>query len=134
MARSVDEIVDLVTARIKGRLTGGDPAPTAAPPKRTAPARSPLLPDDATRSPSATRPGADGSSWRQRSTAQRDKPWLRGRAGGPPAEPEIDAELVRMIDHTQLRANATKREIEKLCEEAKQYGIVDEILTAPGEK
>ena len=32
-----------------------------------------------------------------------------------------NAELAKMIDHTILKANATQSDIEKLCEEAKEY-------------
>lgn len=32
-------------------------------------------------------------------------------------------ELARMIDHTQVRANATQRDITRLCEEAVQHGF-----------
>ncbi len=39
------------------------------------------------------------------------------------AEPTIDTDLARMIDHTQLRANATQEEIETLCAEAREYGF-----------
>ena len=32
-------------------------------------------------------------------------------------------ELAKMIDHTILKANATQSDIEKLCDEAKKYGV-----------
>lgn len=35
----------------------------------------------------------------------------------------FDAKLARMIDHTLLKPDATQKEIEKLCAEAKQYGF-----------
>ena len=34
-----------------------------------------------------------------------------------------NAELAKMIDHTILKANATQSDIEKLCEEAKEYNF-----------
>ncbi len=38
-------------------------------------------------------------------------------------ENTFDPDLARMIDHTLLRPDATQKEIEKLCSEAKQYGF-----------
>jgi len=35
----------------------------------------------------------------------------------------FDPDLARMIDHTLLKPEATQKEIEKLCAEAKQYGF-----------
>jgi deoxyribose-phosphate aldolase len=35
----------------------------------------------------------------------------------------FDTNLARMIDHTLLKPDATQKEIEKLCEEAKDYGF-----------
>jgi deoxyribose-phosphate aldolase len=35
----------------------------------------------------------------------------------------FDPELARMIDHTLLKPDATRQEVEKLCQEAKQYGF-----------
>lgn len=35
----------------------------------------------------------------------------------------FDNKLARMIDHTLLKPDATQKEIEKLCEEAKHYGF-----------
>ena len=35
----------------------------------------------------------------------------------------FDAELARMIDHTLLKPDATEKDIEQLCSEAKQYGF-----------
>ena len=37
--------------------------------------------------------------------------------------PESPEELAKLIDHTNVRAHATARDIEKLCEEAKKYGF-----------
>ena len=36
-----------------------------------------------------------------------------------------NAELAKMIDHTILKANATQSDIEKLCEEAKEYNFAN---------
>ena len=39
------------------------------------------------------------------------------------SENAFDPDLARMIDHTLLKPDATQKEIEKLCAEAKQYGF-----------
>ena len=36
---------------------------------------------------------------------------------------EFDPALARMIDHTLLKPDATKQQVEQLCAEAKQYGF-----------
>ena len=130
MSRSVDEIVDLVAARIRGRLTGAEQAPAPPGAAASAAARSPLSPTStAAARRTDERPGAGGSSWK-RPTSTRDKPWLRKRAerqdreaGGQEAEAGLARELVRMIDHTQLRANATREEILRLCVDAREHGF-----------
>jgi deoxyribose-phosphate aldolase len=44
-------------------------------------------------------------------------------AGVGVGQDPFDPDLARMIDHTLLKPDATQKEIEKLCEEAKQYGF-----------
>lgn len=115
MAQNLDEIVDAVAARIKARLTDSAPKPAAA---LAAPPLSPTLVADKA-APLVSAPGAGGSSWK-RPTSSSDKPWLKR---GGPVVTEIDRELARKIDHTQLRANSSAEEIAKLCKEAREYGF-----------
>ena len=35
----------------------------------------------------------------------------------------------KLFDHTILKADAGKAAVKKICEEALEYGIIDEILT-----
>jgi deoxyribose-phosphate aldolase len=44
-------------------------------------------------------------------------------AGVGVGQDPFDPDLARMIDHTLLKPDATQKEIEKLCAEAKQYGF-----------
>ena len=44
-------------------------------------------------------------------------------AGAGVGQDPFDPDLARMIDHTLLKPDATQKEIEKLCAEAKQYGF-----------
>ena len=37
-------------------------------------------------------------------------------------------ELSRYIDHTNLKLDATLKDIEKLCNEALEYGLIDKVL------
>jgi len=46
--------------------------------------------------------------------------------GAPPAPggpPKFNQDLAKMIDHTLLKPEATLAEVEKLCQEARQYGF-----------
>lgn len=40
-----------------------------------------------------------------------------------PANPEAYGDVVKMIDHTLLKPDATRDQIKKVCDEAKQYGF-----------
>jgi deoxyribose-phosphate aldolase len=42
-------------------------------------------------------------------------------AAADAAEPQFDAELAAMIDHTLLKPEATKEDLARVCEEARQY-------------
>jgi deoxyribose-phosphate aldolase len=54
----------------------------------------------------------------------RVKQLLGGAAGGAPLPPVIPPEqLAKLIDHTMLRPEATTADIQKLCEEARQFGF-----------
>ena len=44
-------------------------------------------------------------------------------AGVGVGQEAFDPDLARMIDHTLLKPDATRQEIEKLCQEAKHYGF-----------
>jgi len=44
-------------------------------------------------------------------------------AGVGVGQEAFDPDLARMIDHTLLKPDATRQEIEKLCQEAKDYGF-----------
>ena len=132
MGRDLDQIVDAVADRIKSRLTGGA---AASPP--AAGDRHPLAPPAGTAAADASAPDTagthytGGTSWRRPEASK--KPWLRRTwardekadtgEGAPGGAPAIDRRLARLIDHTQLRANATRDEILTLCQEARQYGF-----------
>lgn len=124
MGRNLDEIVDAVAARIKQRLGAGEtaaPSTGAAAPTGGAPSKARLAPSSAPSSPERQRsvPGAGGTSWKRPAATGDEKPWLR-RSSKPQA-PVVDHALARMIDHTQLRANATREEILQICDEARKY-------------
>ena len=36
--------------------------------------------------------------------------------------------IAKYIDHTVLKATTTTKDVEKLCSEAKEYGLIDEIM------
>ncbi len=39
-----------------------------------------------------------------------------------------DKEIAKMIDHTLLKPESTKEQIIQICEEAKEYGLIDDVL------
>lgn len=45
------------------------------------------------------------------------------RIGAAQGIPKVDSSLAGMIDHTLLKADATREQLEKLCKEAVQYGF-----------
>jgi deoxyribose-phosphate aldolase len=54
----------------------------------------------------------------------RVKQLLTGPSGSAPLPPVIPPEqLAKLIDHTMLRPDATSADIQKLCDEARQYGF-----------
>ena len=54
----------------------------------------------------------------------RVKQLLTGPSGSAPLPPVIPPEqLAKLIDHTMLRPDATSADIQKLCDEARQYGL-----------
>jgi len=56
--------------------------------------------------------------------AQRVREILQQGASAPPATTALPPDkLVKLIDHTLLKPEATAEDIEKLCAEAKQYGF-----------
>jgi deoxyribose-phosphate aldolase len=48
---------------------------------------------------------------------------LHEPAGAPQASPEIGSNIAALIDHTLLKADASRDEIRKLCTEAKRFGF-----------
>jgi deoxyribose-phosphate aldolase len=107
----LDRLVDLVTARVRARLSGGGPVLAVL---REQPCTNPASQADceacqglcAVRRPDAARNVRDAGA-------------DRIGAGGPLGEPPQD--LAGYIDHTLLKPEATKEDIRKLCEDAKRY-------------
>jgi len=55
------------------------------------------------------------------SISKDEKAIPRASSGTPPSS--FDITLARMIDHTLLKPDATRSQIERLCDEAKRYGF-----------
>lgn len=51
------------------------------------------------------------------------RPLLEGPDGTGPANVQTGDELARCIDHTLLRADATREDIERVCDEAREHGF-----------
>jgi deoxyribose-phosphate aldolase len=111
----VDRLVEMITQRVKDRL-------------HTQPAQVKLnvLPRDRGECNDDAAPGEDCTEC---GTCVVRRPWsvraMEGagamRVGAPLGVGEVPADIGKMIDHTLLKAEATRDEVVKLCEEAKKY-------------
>jgi deoxyribose-phosphate aldolase len=110
----VDRLVELITQRVQERL-GGRPA-----------ARLALAPRDRGECNDDSAPGEDCASC---GSCVVRRPWsvraVEGagamRVGAAPGVGAVHADLAKLIDHTLLKPEATRDEVVKLCEEAKQH-------------
>lgn len=110
----VDRLVELITQRVKDRL---NQAPAA---------KLNVLPRDRGECNDDTAPGEDcagcGSCVVRRPWSVRAMEEVGAmRVGALPGVGEVPADLAKLIDHTLLKAEATRDEVVKLCEEARKY-------------
>ena len=110
----VDKLVEIITQRVQARL-GGSPSAKLA-----------LAPRDRGDCVDDTAPGEDCASC---GSCVVRRPWsvraMEGagamRVGAAPGVGQVPADLAKLIDHTLLKPEATRDEVVKLCEEAKQH-------------
>jgi deoxyribose-phosphate aldolase len=110
----VDRLVELITQRVKERLN------------TTPGAKLNVLPRDRGECNDDTAPGEDcaecGSCVVRRPWSVRAMEEVGAmRVGAMPGIGEVPADLAKLIDHTLLKAEATRDEVVKLCEEARKY-------------
>jgi len=110
----VDRLVELITQRVKDRLN------------QTPAAKLNVLPRDRGECNDDTAPGEDcaecGSCVVRRPWSVRAMEEVGAmRVGAMPGVGEVPADLAKLIDHTLLKAEATREEVVKLCEEARKY-------------
>jgi len=109
----VDRLVELITQRVQQRLGG-------------APTKLAVLPRDRGACDDDSAPGEDCASC---GVCVIRRPWsvraVEGagatRVGASLGVGAVPADLAKLIDHTLLRPDATRADIVKLCEEAKQH-------------
>jgi deoxyribose-phosphate aldolase len=114
MATEVDRLVEMITERVRARL-GSTPAAKLA-----------VLPRDRGACDDDSAPGEDCASC---GACVVRRPWsVRAveeaggvRVGALPGVGAVPADLGKLIDHTLLKPEATRDEVVKLCEEAKQH-------------
>src|SRR5690242_2782160 len=110
-----DRLVELITQRVKERLSG---QPTQV--------KLNVLPRDRGECNDDTAPGEDCAEC---GSCVVRRPWsvraMEGagalRVGAAAGVGEVPADLAKLIDHTLLKAEATRDEVVKLCEEARKY-------------
>jgi deoxyribose-phosphate aldolase len=110
----VDRLVEIITQRVKERLNS------------TPAAKLNVLPRDRGECNDDTAPGEDcaecGSCVVRRPWSVRAMEEVGAmRVGAAPGVGEVPADLAKLIDHTLLKAEATRDEVVKLCEEARKY-------------
>ncbi len=110
----VDRLVELITQRVKDRLN------------QTPAAKLNVLPRDRGECNDDTAPGEDcagcGSCVVRRPWSVRAMEEVGAmRVGAMPGVGDVPADLAKLIDHTLLKAEATRDEVVKLCEEARKY-------------
>lgn len=110
----VDRLVELITQRVKDRLN------------QTPAAKLNVVPRDRGECNDDTAPGEDcagcGSCVVRRPWSVRAMEEVGAmRVGAMPGVGEVPADLAKLIDHTLLKAEATRDEVVKLCEEARKY-------------
>ncbi len=137
MSRERDELVEIITRRVmeafRRREAGGEPAPGPAGPPGAAP------PGPSTTSPATPAPGSPSASAAvERETHERLRMFSVSGARGP-EETRVLADagasrvvatmgycpapdgLASLIDHTLLKPDAAREDIERLCREAAQF-------------
>src|SRR3569623_3046281 len=110
----VDRLVELITQRVKERLNGSPGA------------KLNVLPRDRGECYDDSAPGEDCAEC---GSCGVRRPWsVRAmeeggamRGGALPGGGEVPADLAKLSDHTLLKAEATRDEVVKLCEEARKY-------------
>lgn len=109
-AKSMALLVEEITAKVREKLqAGGTWSPTGTSPPATLPCTLTNLPcalcgDCFIQAEALAGAGAD-------------------RIGGVPGAPQVPAALSKYIDHTLLKADATKEDVIKLCEEAVKHNF-----------
>lgn len=120
MSRDVDELVELIAARVRDRLTAGAPAGVRAT------ALAVLAPRDRGACHDDEAPGEDCASC---GACVVRRPWsvraVEGagamRVGAAAGVGAVPADLAKLIDHTLLKPEATRADVVALCEEARTH-------------
>ena len=112
--RDLERLVEVIAERVRARLGDAAPAPSRLTVLREVPCDS----DES--------PGSDCSTC---GMCVVRRPWAvraieeagAARVAAPEGTGPLSADLARLIDHTLLKAEATRDEVRKLCEEARRH-------------
>ena len=111
---SLDQLVEQIVDAVRDRLISrGVPLPVAESAAR-----------ETVTKPAA--PGTPGTGGTELSAMLRHGADRIGHVGETPFQPHLlqgDAELAAKIDHTLLKPDATKEQIQRMCEEARRYSF-----------
>ncbi len=108
--RDLDRLVELIAERVRDRI-GRGPMPVLS-----VRDRGPCVDDD-----SEDCSSCGGCVVRRPWSVRAVEDAGAARVGAAPGVGAVEADLGRMIDHTLLKADATRDEVVKLCEEARKH-------------
>lgn len=116
--QELEKLVELVTAQVRTRLEQGGSRLPIPPVKQSCVGRTdPCF---------ATKEQCEGSGMcavRKKGVVEQLLADGASRIGAGPGIVGVDSALARMIDHTMLKADATREQLASLCKEARQYGF-----------
>ena len=107
--REIDRLVELIANRVRERLGGG---PSVLPVRE----RGPCLDDE-----SEDCGSCGGCVVRRPWSVRAVEDAGAARVGAAPGVGAVEPDLARMIDHTLLRADATRDDVVALCDEARKH-------------
>ncbi len=116
----LDQLVDEITRRVRSKLSSTAPAPSTPSPSA----------DRCESGPSSSCEGCQGCHVKRPGEVRELVRLGATRIAAGPGNAAPASDLAPYIDHTLLRADVTRADLEKLCDEAKRYGFATVCVNA----
>ncbi|MEO7735999.1 MAG: deoxyribose-phosphate aldolase, partial [Kofleriaceae bacterium] len=134
--RELERLVEVIAERVRARLDaelGSEPGATA---HHAAPSSTASAPHSQTALRDTPCESEHPTDCKECGLCVVRRPWSvraaqdagAGRIASAPVGGEVPADLAGMIDHTLLKADATRDDVKKLCEEARKYKFASVCL------